>query len=181
MLGYVRQDFGPLKADRLTVSTTTAQPVWGAVYVQHTRPVNETQADGSQLKAETRLEIWRQGQWQPAEGVTLHVGDEVRQVVSITATRDFDFVSLSMPRPACFEPKAFTSGYTALGDLSGYRAIGDTQTRFFVDRLPKGSYTLAETYTVSRSGRYQIPRTGVSCAYAPEFAGHSAPLQVKAE
>lgn len=181
MLGYVRQDFGPLKADRLTVSTTTAQPVWGAVYVQHTRPVNETQADGSQLKAETRLEIWRQGQWQPAEGVTLHVGDEVRQVVSITATRDFDFVSLSMPRPACFEPKAFTSGYTALGDLSGYRAIGDTQTRFFVDRLPKGSYTLAETYTVSRNGRYLIPRTGVSCAYAPEFAGHSAPLQVKAK
>lgn len=104
-----------------------------------------------------------------AEGVTLHVGDEVRQVVSITATRDFDFVSLSMPRPACFEPKAFTSGYTALGDLSGYRAIGDTQTRFFVDRLPKGSYTLAETYTVSRSGRYLIPRTGVSCAYAPNL------------
>ena len=74
-----------------------------------------------------------------------NVGDEVRQVVSITATRDFDFVSLSMPRPACFEPKAFTSGYTALGDLSGYRAIGDTQTRFFVDRLPKGSYTLGGT------------------------------------
>lgn len=181
MLGYVRQDFGPLKADRLTVSTTTAQPVWGAVYVQHTRPVNETQPDGSQLTAERRLEIWRQGQWQPAKGVTLHVGDEVRQVVSLTATRDFDFVSLNLPRPACFEPKAFTSGYASLGSLAGYRAIGDTQTRYFVDRLPKGTYTLIETYTVSRSGQYQIPRAGVSCAYAPEFAGHSAPQQVEVD
>ena len=58
-----------------------------------------------------RLEVWQQGRWMPAERLTLHVGDKVRRVVTLTAvSRDFDFVCVSLPRPACLEPTAYTSG-----------------------------------------------------------------------
>ena len=180
-LGYVRQDYGPVTADRLRVSTTAEGALaWGAVYATHTAPAGELGADGRELTANVRLEVWRQGRWMPAERLTLHVGDKVRRVVTLTAvSRDFDFVCVSLPRPACLEPTAYTSGPVSAADRIAYQDLADTQTRYFIDSLPKGTLTFAETYTVSRQGTYTMPRCGVSCAYAPEFAGHSAAGSLK--
>ena len=59
---------------------------------------------GSDLRVTRRFEVWQGGTWQSLElgSTAAKVGDRVRQVATVTAARDFDFVSLRLPLPACF-------------------------------------------------------------------------------
>jgi uncharacterized protein YfaS (alpha-2-macroglobulin family) len=98
--------------------------------------------------------------------------------LSIRVDRPMDFVQLKDQRGACFEPIGSISGYRWNNGLGYYVDIKDASTNFFFDHLGKGVYVLEYSYRVSRAGTYETGLATMQCAYAPEYASHSASMTV---
>ena len=97
----------------------------------------------------------------------------MRQVFTLTADRDYDFVSLTAARSANLVPQHPLSGYDAQIDLPAYRAVRDAQTDYFIEKLSKGTHRFVEEYFVDRTGHYTQGISHVVCVYAPEFQAWS--------
>ena len=119
---------------------------------------------------------------QPVTATTqLAVGDKVVSRLTIRLGRAMDFVQLKDQRGACFEPVNSLSGYRWNGGIGYYVEIEDASTNFFFDSLSKGVYVLEYSYRVARSGQYEAGLATIQCAYAPEYAAHSASMKVEVE
>ena len=180
-LGYVKQVIAPeVYANGLTTMEVKSQPQglisWGAVYAQCLDRLDRVQASSSgELSVSTRIiEGGDNGNKVAKDMTELHVGDKVTIRVTIKADRDMDFVQVRCQHPACFEPSVQQSGFQWMGGRGGYVARHDASTDIFFDRFTKGTTTYDIPFTVTRTGTYQSGIATVQCAYAPEFAGHSA-------
>ena len=85
-----------------------------------------------------------------------------------------DFVQLKAQRGACFEPIGALSGYRWNNGFGYYAEVEDAATNFFFDHLGKGVYILEHSYRIARGGTYETGLATIQCAYAPEYASHSA-------
>lgn len=158
---------------RLTVTLPDSGLVCGAVYARYVQPTAEVSASAAGLSVERTIEVWRNGQWLPADGQRIQTGERLRTRFDLTADRDYDFVCLKATRPACLEPRQPLSGYTFSGGLGCYRACLDASTRYFFDHVGKGRHTLTDEFTTDRPGTYSCGLAEVRCCYAPEFGGHT--------
>jgi hypothetical protein len=109
------------------------------------------------------------------------VGDLVVSRITIRLDRPMEFVQLKEQRGACFEPLSSLSGYRWAAGGGYYIAIKDASTQFFFDTLAKGLYVLECRYRVARAGIYEGGVALLQCAYAPEYASHSASIRLKVE
>ena len=185
-IGYVRETYtDPIasKSSVLIVQKPSEGLSWGSVTAISTMPQNETAPTGSDLRVTRRFEVWRDGAWQSMEtgGVSAKVGDRVRQVVTVTSARDFDFVSLRLPRPACFAPRRALSGADWSDGHCYYRAVHDASTEFFFEKMSRGTLTVTEEGFIDRAGTYKAGCAAVSCVYAPEYCGSSAAASIAVE
>lgn len=110
--------------------------------------------DGLSIKREITM---------PKEG--LRVGSRVKVRITITATRDFDFVEVVDGRAACLEPVDQLSGYKD----GVYCTIKDFTTNYYFDTLSKGKHVVETEYYISRQGTYETGTSTVACSYAPQF------------
>ena len=138
---------------------------------------------GGELNVEKQLYVERMvnnvPQLQPITAKTvLQVGDKVVSRLSIRVDRPMDFVQLKDQRGACFEPIGSISGYRWNNGLGYYVDIKDASANFFFDHLGKGVYVLEYSYRVSRAGTYETGLATMQCAYAPEYASHSASMTI---
>ncbi len=169
-----------LDATSITVSKLDDGIAWGALYAQYLSPVADVKQQGGELGVEKKLYVERiapdgKPSLQPITPETrLHVGDKVVSRLVLRTDRALDFVQLKDQRGACFEPLESLSGYQWNRGLGYYAEVEDAATNFFFDSLGKGVYVLEHRYRVARSGTYQAGIATVQCAYAPEFAAHSA-------
>lgn len=181
-VGYFKQSYDDdrtLGADNIIIRKQNDGLAWGAVYAQYTLPAADVAEGGKGLTVKRTLEVKRGTAWQPlAEGDALTKGYRVRQVFTITADRDYDFVSLKAARAACLEPAEALSGYTSDGDVWFYRVVRDASNEYFFEQLRKGSHTLTEEMFVDRTGTYTLGTAKVQSLYAPEFTGNSSGLSV---
>lgn len=172
-VGYVKQlytDESALQATRLKVDKRTDGLSWGCVYATFMAPASEVKTEGKGLLLTRSFEVKRGNEWLPITDVSqCKKGDQVRQVFTLTADRDYDFVSLSAARSANWVPQHPLSGYDARIDLPAYRAVRDAQTDYFIEKLSKGTHRFAEEYFVDRTGHYTQGISRVVCVYAPEF------------
>ncbi len=183
-LGYVKETFAQgspeLKAKTVTVEKRDAGIAWGAVYAQYLSPISDVKQQGCELNVEKKLYVERisaggSKSLQPvAEGTRLSVGDKVVARLTIRLDRAMDFVQLEDQRGACFEPIGSLSGYRWSNGLGYYAEVEDAATNFFFDHLGKGVYVLEHSYRISRGGTYETGLATIQCAYAPEYASHSA-------
>lgn len=100
-------------------------------------------------------------------------GSEVEVRLTLTASSAFDYVLLSDPKPAGFETAELLSGWS-WDPLPAYRENRDAATRFFLDRVPAGTYTLRYTLRPTLEGKYHALPAQVQSVYAPEFSAHTA-------
>lgn len=175
--------FATPKRDEVSLSlrSQAAGMAWGSVSVTYSQPAAQVQAASAGMSVRTTVEVSRRGgQWQPlAEGAHLEVGDRVRQVCRFTADRDYDFVRLTLPRPACFAPVHPLSGARFSDGLWIYRAVGDSQTECYIEHLHRGEHAYAEEYNVDRAGQYHTGCTEISSVYEPDFRGNDAERTVR--
>ena len=183
-LGYVKETFAQgspeLKAKTVTVEKREAGIAWGAVYAQYLSPISDVKQQGGELNVEKKLYVERisaggSKSLQPVtEGTVLSVGDKIVARLTIRLDRTMDFVQLKDQRGACFEPIGSLSGYRWSNGLGYYAEVEDAATNFFFDHLGKGVYVLEHSYRIARGGTYETGLATIQCAYAPEYASHSA-------
>ena len=152
---------------------------WGSVYATFSAPASRVSTEGRGLLLTRKFEVKRGGEWVAVNGTTtLTKGDRVRQVFTITADRDYDFVALSASRPACLQPAQPLSGYAWNMALPAYRAVHDAATDYFVEKLRKGTHQFAEELFVDRTGQFATGVATVGCVYAPEFCGTAGEVKL---
>ena len=92
---------------------------------------------------------------------------KVKVRLTITADRDYDFVSVTDYRPACLEPVNQLSGYR----WGYYSQMKDDRSEYFFNQLSKGTHVIETEYYVTRAGEYTTGSVTVVCTYAPEYQG----------
>ena len=184
-VGYFRQDYTDertLQADNVQIRKRDDGLSWGAVYAQYTLPTSDVVTSGNGLTVSRSLEVQRSGKWQPVEANTiLHKGERVRQIFTITADRDYDFVALKASRAACLEPVERLSGYSYRDGVACYRVVRDASNEYFFEKMRKGSRVFTDESFVDRTGRYSLGSAKIQSQYAPEFCGTAAGQTITVE
>lgn len=185
-LGYIKRSFtqkNVVDARKIEVEKRNPGIAWGAVYAEYESPIKDVRQQGGELNVQKQLYVERMvnnaPQLQPiTEKTVLQVGDKVVSCLSIRADRPMDFVQLKDQRGACLEPIGSVSGYNWRNGIGYYVDIKDASTNFFFDHLGKGVYVLEHSYRISRAGTYETGLATMQCAYAPEYASHSASMTI---
>lgn len=181
-VGYFKQTY----TDAPTVESKSVQfdkksdgLSWGCVYATFTLPESEVKTEGKDLHIARAFEVKRGNEWLPLTADTkLAKGDRIRQVFTLKADRDFDFVSVKASRPGCLEPAAPLSGYVWDEGLPAYRVVRDVATDYFIEKVRKGTHRFTEELFVTRNGRYATGISRIACEFAPEFCGTAASEQI---
>ena len=155
---------------------------WGSVYAQFCVPTEDVSQTGSGLTVSRSVEVRRGEAWLPvAQAGTLKQGERVRQVFTISADRDYDYVSLRAARAACMEPTQQLSGYYYRDGLWFYRVSRDTSNEYFFETLRKGTHVFTEEADIDRTGTYAVGTASIQSQYAPEFGGTAPGMTLHVE
>lgn len=131
---------------------------WGAIFAQYMQQVDDVEQNGEYLQV--KREIIYNGKEAPK------VGDKVKVRITLTASRDLDFVQVTDYRAACLEPVNQMSSYR----WGYYTSTRDTNTLYCIDMLSKGKHVFETEYYVDREGTYRSGLVKAQCAYAPEYS-----------
>lgn len=166
--GYLKDSMEVKLPTELVVEKHGKGLSWGAVYATYEMPLDSVRADWQGFK------VRRDIQQEP-----LNVGDRLHVRYTITADRDYDFVSLTLPRPAAAEPEEKLSGYHYQNGLGYYKSVLDSGSEYYMDSMPKGTYVLEEDWLISHGGSYSVSPAVIKCLYAPEFQSHTPGIRVE--
>lgn len=155
---------------------------WGAVYATFTLPASNLKAVGNDELAITRriFVIRRNSEGQerliPLEKnlEPLKVGDKLTVELTITSSREYDFLTLRDTKPAAIEFEERQSGFRYSDRLGYYLEPRDSEMRIYIGHLSKGSYHFNYNAVVDRYGSYFGGFAEIQATYAPEFTAHSA-------
>ena len=113
------------------------------------------------------------------EGDEVEVGSEIEVRLTISCKNQFDFVSVSDLKPAAFENQDLLSSWQYKNRLPYYQEMQNSQTNFYFDYLPNGTYELKYTLRPTASGLYNAGAAVIQSQFAPQFGAHSAGFYIK--
>ena len=159
-------------------------PAYGAAYWQYYEDFNKLKQTGRELVVEKKLfkEV-RTTDGVAMEPVTasLRPGDIVVTRLVVTATRNYDFVTLKDQRAACFEPVNQLSGYQWDQGTGYYLETENATTNYFFTSLQRGTYVFEYRVKVVQKGLFHDGISSIQCLYAPQFVGHTQGSTVRVE
>ena len=175
--GYMRADVSDAEAPAahaLNITRSDSGISWGAIYSRGLMPADEVESGGKELTLQREYRVVRNGKEIPlASASNIGIGELVRVRYTINSSRDYDYVSLCDPKPACFEPVSQTSGYRCIGGEWVYLAARDASQCIFLEKLEKGKHVLTLDFRTDRAGSYLAAPATVQCLYSPEFTGRT--------
>lgn len=177
-VGYMRSDFSldELKSSpkSVNISKTDGGISWGGIYSRYLAPAQNVENGGGELTVKREYFLVENGKETPvANGASINTGNRIRVRYTINSSRDFDYVSLTDPRPACLEPDVQTSGYTCNNGEWFYLAVRDASQALFFEKMEKGKHIVTLDFHADRKGTYLAAPASVQCLYSPEFSGRS--------
>ena len=181
--GYIRADFklDELKSSPVSVSISKNDGgiSWGGIYGRYLAPAATVENSGKELTVKREYFVVENGKEKAVTPKTIvNVGDLIRVRYTLNALRDYDYVSLVDPRPACLEPTKQISGYTCNNGEWFYLAVRDASQAYFLEKLEKGSHIFSMDFRIDRKGTYLAAPASIQCLYSPEFTGHSKGLTI---
>lgn len=160
-LGYVKTSKDITSKDNtITVTKHTDGESWTNVFIEYKQAATESKESSTGLSITRKVET---------PNKQLKIGDKVEVTITITADRDYDFVTVTDNRPACLEPVEQLSGY----NHGTYKIIRDTKTEYCYNMLSKGTHVIKTSYFVARSGNYTSGTATATCTYSPVFTGRT--------
>lgn len=160
-LGYVKTSKDITSKDNtITVTKHTDGESWTNVFIEYKQAATESKESSTGLSITRKVET---------PNKQLKIGDKVEVTITITADRDYDFVTVTDNRPACLEPVEQLSGY----NHGTYKIIRDTKTEYCYNMLRKGTHVIKTSYFVARSGNYTSGTATATCTYSPVFTGRT--------
>lgn len=159
---------------------------WGAIYATYDLPMSQlVEQDSKDLKLSREVFLWKRNEAGEMRKVPLgkgeesiQVGDRLTVVLTLEATKNFEFIVLNDKKIACGEWIASLSGYQYRYPLGYYCELKDSEVRFYIDYLPRGAYQFSYDLVVDRKGEYFGGMAEVQAVYAPEYVAHTAGEQV---
>ena len=177
--GYLRTDISQLNPSdqKLTIATHSDNPSWGAIYRQFNATMSHINAvAGNDISIEKMMLKKVDESWLPCD--TFAVGDKVRIQLTIKASRQLEYITITDERAACFEPVEQLPRPIYSEGICFYRENRDEATNIFVTNLPKGTYLLTYDMYVNNAGEYSSGIATIQSQYAPQITAHSAGTQV---
>ena len=168
-LGYVKTAIVAPQGNTFTAAKTSEGTSWGAVYAQFLQKTSDIEA------AQSGITVSRELLMDGKPQSTLKVGDKVKVRITITTTRDLDFVQVVDRRAACMEPVRQLSGY----HQGAYVSPKDYATNYYYYGLSKGKHVIETEYYIDRSGQYETGTCSVQCAYSPEYRATAPSMVLK--
>lgn len=153
---------------------------WGGMFWQYLEDIDRVKkAENNPLRIERelfqRVNTDRGTELQAlAAGTTLQPGDRLTVRLTIRSDRDMEYLHLKDLRASGLEPVENLSGYQYVNGLGFYFSPTDLAVNYFIDNLPRGTYTLEYDQFVIHRGDFSNGMSTLQCMYAPEFSGHSA-------
>ena len=144
---------------------------WAAAYVTFRQKAADVKATATGISV--KREVLVNGA--EATDGNVKVGDRVTVRITVTADRDYDFVSVTDNKAACLEPVAAVSGYRN----GCYQEVKDAATAFHFNQMAKGTHVVQADYYVDRAGDYRSGTVTAECAYANEFRGVAPSYDIK--
>ncbi len=181
--GYIRADFklNDLKSSPVSVNISKSDDgiSWGGIYGRYLAPATMVENGGKELTVKREYFVVENGKERNVTPKTIvNIGSLIRVRYTINASRDYDYVSLVDPRPACMEPAKQISGYTCNNGEWFYLAVKDASQGYFFEKVEKGSHIFSIDFRIDRKGTYLAAPASVQCLYSPEFSGHSNGLTI---
>lgn len=117
----------------------------------------------------------------PIEKETIKRGDKIRVRLTITAGNPMEYLHIHDQRAAGLEPNIQLSGYRHNRGLGYYQTMHDASADFFIDLLPKGTWTIEYDLNAVQAGKMSQGYANIECLYAPEMKAHSEGKMIKIE
>jgi hypothetical protein len=158
---------------RLSISVNGNTPAYGAVISRYDAPMTNVAAysDG-EISIAKDMYVQRNGSWQKAD--TLRVGDKLKIVLTVKASRPFSDLVITDDRAATLMPTVQNAGWVYGDGISAYRENRNAATNLYVNYMSKGTYKLEYEMSVNNAGTFASGIATVTCAQAPELTAHSA-------
>lgn len=167
---------------KVSVRTDNEHPAIGACHWQYWTTIDSLETAGSGLT------VSRGYYHQPttaggyAEPVTTdnpaRLGERLTVRVTVTSDRWLDFVHVSDPRPAAFEPMNVREQYRWQQNVSWVESPRDESTEFFFQHLPQGTVLIEYDIFATQSGDFSTGAPTVECTYAPEWRAQSTGTRI---
>ncbi len=169
---------------RVRIHAQDPVTAFGALYWQYYDDINRiTQQDRGLSIARNYYRVWYEGDKRQVEKVTednLFVGDQVIVELLIQADSRYDFVYLVDERPAILLPTQQIVSYGYEDGLSYVSEHKVNDSRFYIERLPKGKYQLTyETY-VGFKGDVTAGIATIESYLSPAYRGNTTGKKIRA-
>lgn len=135
---------------------------WGAAYAHFRQEFTNVESDTTGLAVRQDVPVG------------LKAGGRVTLSQRIMADTDYEYVTVSVPRPANLEAVDLLSGCRWQDGLCYYLEVEDTRLRYHILALPRGHYRFRQDYYVERPGTYHTGVSTIQCVLAPEYQGRDA-------
>ncbi|MDO5571095.1 MAG: alpha-2-macroglobulin family protein [Bacteroidales bacterium] len=175
----IRKEYGTI-----TVTRDSDHPAFGAAYWQYFEDFSKIKSNFTGLKI--KKELYREVKstsgttLEPTDGV-INQGDIIVTRIVVTADRDYEYVTLTDQRAACFEPYEQLSGYKYNQGVGYFSEIKDAATNFFFNWVPKGTFVFEYKVKAQIKGEFNDGISKIQCYYAPQFTGNSQGSKVRVE
>lgn len=176
--GYFRTDIedAPSQMD-LRIKHTTDNISWGTVYHQYFEDIRNVDAESSDeqpISLEREWMVEEITETGPVlrrlkEDEALEVGQKLVSRIILKVDRPMEYIQIRDLRPSALEPGNELSGHRFQDGLWYYYVPGDSQTDFFIDRVPSGTYVLEYSTHVAYSGNFPGGLIKAQSYFAPEF------------
>lgn len=161
-----------------TIRHTPGQPAWGALMTDYTAPADRLQPFGTEaLKLSRTI---RRLDATAAEDRPLQKGELVRVTLTIDTDRELDNLIVSDRRPALLEPTG-ESGFQWMDGTLLYHEIRNTEERFYVEHLSRGTTVLTYDCYLTATGTTLAGLAEAASALAPEITAHTGVLPLEAQ
>ena len=157
----------------LTITKDTGLQAMGSVITRSVMVMDSIPAAGHpSVSVSKRLNVVRGTSVEGAD--SLSVGDRVKVQLVITVNDDLDYVTIVDRRAACLEPVDQLSAYTSKDGLWFYREVTDSETRMFIERLPRGTYVIDTDMNVVSQGSFTSGVATLQSQINPSVAANSS-------
>lgn len=160
---------------------------WGAMYWQYTQDIDAVVANNDN-PLQLQRKLYRRintNAGQKLEEITgnnpMHPGERLVVKLIITSDRDLEYVHLKDRRAASLEPTEQLSTYRYEGGIGFYFSPDDLAVHYFIDYLPRGTYTVEYDLFVNHAGEFSNGLSVIQSMYAPEFSAYSAGSSLRVE
>lgn len=159
----------PTLGGHLEIERRSVTPAWGAVYEIHADTVATLRDAGTD-----ELSISKQ-----LVADTLAAGSKMAVTLTLTVGRALDYVVITDRRAGCMEPVEQMPAPTMSDGVWLYKENRTTDTRIYIEHLPKGVYVISYDVWLQTSGRYSVGPATVQSQYAPRYTAHSAGREIE--